>query len=167
MANLTIVGLFSGMLGGLIGAIIIAWWQPRREHRYWLKQQHVKICLKLLTRLYDLAHETYYHLREEDENYVKRGSEASFLNNQMLGVLRPHLRKKCSDFLYQGIVHSENAEEVKYLDAMYEAVDALLEEAFSSDLKVPPFKFKKPTSETLKSYLFGWRPNRDQPTGES
>lgn len=46
-----------GALGGFVTGFFTAWYGPKRQHHFWIRQQHVALCLKAYEKLVDLTEE--------------------------------------------------------------------------------------------------------------
>jgi hypothetical protein len=71
-----LLGLLSGVVGSLISAIASTWYLPKRQHEFWLRQQHIAMCMKAYEKLIEIVEEwekEYYNKnRRTDPDFTRK-----------------------------------------------------------------------------------------------
>ena len=66
----------SGVIGSLISAIASTWYLPKRQHEFWLQQQHVVLCMKAYEKLMEILDEfekqVYYNSEKLGPDFTKK-----------------------------------------------------------------------------------------------
>lgn len=71
-----LLGLLSGVVGSLISAIASTWYLPKRQHEFWLRQQHAAMCMKAYEKLMEIVEEWekeyYYKNKRPGPDFTKK-----------------------------------------------------------------------------------------------
>lgn len=71
-----LVGLLSGIIASLITAFASTWYLPKRQHQFWIVQQHVALCMEAYKKFMDLVEDfektVYYNNQRTGPDFTKK-----------------------------------------------------------------------------------------------